>query len=114
MKAIVISQPGGPEVLVLRDVPEPEAPPGHVRVRVSYAGVNRADLLQRAGFYPAPPGVPADIPGLEFAGTIDALGAGVKSFSIGARVYGLVGGGAYAEKLVLHEREVVAIPDGLS
>jgi putative PIG3 family NAD(P)H quinone oxidoreductase len=114
MKAIVISQPGGPEVLQIRDVPEPTVPPGQVRVRVAFAGVNRADLLQRAGFYPAPSGVPADIPGLEFSGSIDALGAGVTSFAVGARVYGLVGGGAYAEQLVVHEREVVAVPEGLS
>lgn len=114
MKAVVIREPGGPEVLELRDVPEPDAPHGHVRVKVAFAGVNRADLLQRAGFYPAPPGVPKDIPGLEYAGTVDAIGPGVTRFAPGARVYGLVAGGAYAEKLVVHEREAVPIPDGLS
>jgi putative PIG3 family NAD(P)H quinone oxidoreductase len=113
MRAIVIREPGGPEVLSLRDVPDPEPPFGHVRVRVAFAGVNRADLLQRAGYYPAPPGVPADIPGLEYSGTIDALGPGSTRFAVGDRVFGLVAGGAYAEKLVAHEREVARIPEGL-
>lgn len=114
MRAIVIREPGGPEVLTLRDVPIPEAPHGYVRVRVEYAGVNRADLLQRAGFYPPPPGVPADIPGLEYAGVIDAVGPGASRFSTGDRVYGLVAGGAYAEQIVVHEREVAPIPAGLA
>jgi putative PIG3 family NAD(P)H quinone oxidoreductase len=114
MRAIVIREPGGPDVLTLRDLPDPEPPFGHVRVRVHVAGVNRADLLQRAGFYPAPPGVPADIPGLEYAGVIDAVGPGVSRFRGGERVYGLVAGGAYSEKLVAHEREVVPVPEGLS
>jgi putative PIG3 family NAD(P)H quinone oxidoreductase len=76
--------------------------------------LNRADLLQRMGVYPAPPGVPADIPGLEYAGVIDAVGAGVSRWAPGDRVMGLVSGGACAELLVAHEREVVAIPAGLS
>lgn len=114
MRAIVIREPGGPEVLTLRDVPVPEVVFGHVRIRVEYAGVNRADLLQRAGFYPAPPGVPADIPGLEYAGVVDAVGPGASRFSPGDRVYGLVAGGAYAEYIVVHEREVAPIPAGLS
>src|SRR5580704_1086023 len=101
MRAIVIREPGGPDVLELRDVPEPDVPFGHVRVRVRYAGVNRADLLQRAGFYPPPPGVPRDIPGLEYAGVVEALGPGATRFSTGERVFGLVGGGAYAEALVV-------------
>ena len=113
MRAIVIRAPGGPEVLELRDVPEPEVPYGHVSVRVRYAGVNRADLLQRAGFYPAPPGAPRDIPGLEYAGTIDATGPGAPRFAVGDRVFGLVAGGAYAEQVVAHEREVAPIPAGL-
>jgi NADPH2:quinone reductase len=114
MRAIVIREPGGPEVLTLRDVAIPEASVGQVRIRVEHAGVNRADLLQRAGFYPAPPGVPADIPGLEYAGVIDAVGPGASRFSLGDRVYGLVAGGAYAEQIVVHEREVAPIPAGLS
>jgi len=113
MRAIVIRAPGGPEVLELREVPDPEIPYGHVRVRVRYAGVNRADLLQRAGFYPAPPGAPSDIPGLEYSGTVEAVGAGAARFAVGDRVFGLVAGGAYAERVVAHEREVAPLPDGL-
>ncbi len=114
MRAMIIREPGGPEVLTLRDVPIPEVAFGHVRIRVEYVGVNRADLLQRAGFYPAPPGVPTDIPGLEYAGVIDAVGPGASRFAPGSRVYGLVAGGAYAEQIVVHEREVAPIPAGLS
>lgn len=110
MRAVVIREPGGPEVLQVREVAEPEPPAGHVRIAVRSAGVNRADLLQRAGLYPAPPGVPPDVPGLEYAGVVDALGPGVTSLAVGERVYGLVGGGAYADKLVAHEREVAPIP----
>jgi NADPH:quinone reductase len=114
MRAVVIREPGGPEVLVVRELPEPVPPFGHIRVRVHFAGVNRADLIQRAGLYPAPPGIPPDIPGLEYVGVVDALGPGVTRFSVGARVYGLVAGGAYAEELIVHEREAVRVPDGLS
>jgi putative PIG3 family NAD(P)H quinone oxidoreductase len=113
MKAIVIREPGGPEVLGLRDVPDPEVPHAHVRVRVHAVGVNRADLLQRAGFYPAPPGVPRDIPGLEYAGVVESLGPGATRFAVGDRVHGLLGGGAYAELIVAHEREIAPTPAGL-
>lgn len=113
MRAIVIREPGGPDVLEVREVPDPEVPFGHVRVAVRFVGCNRADLLQRAGFYPAPPGVPADIPGLEYAGTVEALGPGATRFTVGQRVFGLVAGGAYAEKLVVHEREATLVPDAL-
>jgi len=80
---------------------------------VHAAGVNRADLLQRMGRYPAPPDVPADVPGLEFAGEVDATGDGVTEYRPGDRVFGLVGGGAYAESLVVHARAVARIPDAL-
>jgi NADPH:quinone reductase len=110
MRAIVIREAGGPEVLELREVSPPEVPYGHVRVRVRAAGVNRADLLQRMGMYPAPPGVPADIPGLEYAGEVETVGPGVRDLSVGQRVMGLVAGGAYAELVVVHEREVARAP----
>lgn len=110
MRAVVITRPGGPEVLETRDVPIPEPSRGEVRVRVRAAGVNRADLLQRMGAYPAPPGVPADIPGLELAGEVDALGADAREFQIGDRVMGLVAGGAYAEQVVMHERTLARMP----
>src|SRR5690606_36960262 len=99
----------------LRDVPDPEPGPGEVRVRVAATAVNRADLLQRRGRYPAPPGAPADIPGLEFAGTVDALGAGVgpDRWGPGDPVMGLLGGGGYAELATLPADHLIAVPDGL-
>jgi NADPH2:quinone reductase len=114
MRAIVISKPGGPEVLTLveRDAPVPSR--GEVRVAVKGTAVNRADLLQRMGAYPAPADSPADIPGLEIAGVVDALGPGVERLKLGDRVFGLVGGGGYAEQVVSHERALAKIPDGMS
>lgn len=114
MKAIVITRFGGPEVLELHDVPSPLPARGEVRVRVRATAVNRADLLQRMGAYPAPPDAPQDIPGLEYAGEIDGLGEGVTGWRIGDRVFGLCGGGSYAEQLVAHARAVVRVPEGLS
>lgn len=111
MRAIVIREPGGPEVLVPTDLPDLFPPFAHVRVAVRYVGVNRADLLQRMGVYPAPPGVPPNIPGLEYAGVVDAVGEGATRFRKGDRVLGLVGGGAYAEQIVVHEGEVARLPD---
>jgi NADPH2:quinone reductase len=113
VKAIVIARPGGPEVLQLRDVPVPEPQRGEVAVRVRATAVNRADLIQRMGHYPAPPDVPADIPGLEVAGEIAAVGPGSCDWKVGDRVFGLVGGGGYAETVVAHGRTFARIPDGL-
>lgn len=114
MRAIVISKPGGPEVLTLveRDAPVPSR--GEVRVSVKGTAVNRADLLQRMGAYPAPADSPPDIPGLEIAGVVDAVGPGVERLKVGDRVFGLVGGGGYAEQIVSHERALAKIPDGMS
>jgi putative PIG3 family NAD(P)H quinone oxidoreductase len=114
MRAIVIRQPGGPEVLELRDVPDPIPSRGEVTLRVAATAVNRADILQRLGKYPAPPGSPPDIPGLEVAGEVEALGEGVTERSVGDRVFALVGGGAYAEKVVVHARALARIPEGMS
>ncbi len=114
MRAIVITRPGPPEVLAVGDVATPEPGARQVRIRVHAAGVNRADLMQRRGSYPAPPGWPADIPGLEYAGVVDALGPEASRWSVGTRVMGLVGGGAYAEQVVAHEDEVLPLPDRLS
>ena len=113
MRAIVITRPGGPDVLELRDVAMPEPAPGEVRVRVRATAVNRADLLQRMGAYPAPPDAPQDIPGLEIAGEIDSVGDGVSEWSKGDRVFGVVGGGGYAEAIVVHARTLARIPDTL-
>jgi len=114
MKAIAITKPGGPEVLAVVERPRPEPSRGEVRIRVRATAINRADLLQRMGSYPAPADAPPDIPGLEFAGEVEALGPGVERLVVGDRVFGLVGGGAYAEAIVAHERAVARIPDSLS
>lgn len=114
MRAIAITKPGGPDVLTLVERPAPEPSRGEVRVRVRATAVNRADVLQRMGAYPAPADSPPDIPGLEFAGEVDALGPGVERLAVGDRVFGLTGGGSYAEQLVAPERAVARIPDGLS
>src|SRR6188472_2033133 len=114
MRAIVITRPGGPEVLEMQERPAPEPGLGQVRVRVQASALNRADLHQRLGNYPAPPGSPADIPGMEYAGEIDALGTGASLWNVGDRVMGIVGGGAHAEFVTAHEREVIAMPAGMS
>jgi NADPH:quinone reductase len=97
----------------VREHPDPEPRLGEVRVRVMAAGLNAADLMQVAGGYPAPPGVPADIPGMELAGEVDAVGPGASRFTVGDRVMALVGGGAQAELAVVHERSAMPVPDRL-
>jgi len=113
MRAVVITSPGGPEVLEIQNVETPQPVGDQVRVRVRGAGINRADLLQRAGGYAAPPGWPADIPGLEFAGEVDAVGPLVRSSEPGQRVMGIVGGGSQAEYILVHEGLLVEIPENL-
>jgi len=114
MRALTITRPGGPEVLELRTMPDPSIGPDEVLVRVRASALNRADLLQRRGLYPAPPGSPADIPGLEFAGEVVACGELVTTLQPGDRVMGIVGGGGQAERLKLHERLCLLIPPGMS
>ena len=114
MRAVVITRPGGPEVLEEQDRPRPEPGAGQVRVRVRGSALNRADLLQRRGNYPAPRGAPADIPGLEYAGEVEALGPGATLWPVGTRVMGIVAGGGHAEFLCVHEREAMPVPDELS
>src|SRR5687768_2168575 len=114
MRAVLIPRPGGPEVLQLGDAAIPDTRPDHIRVRVRATAVNRADLMQRRGMYPAPPGWPADIPGLEYAGEVEVAGEGVKRWRVGDRVMGIVGGGSYAEYVVVHQDEAIGIPDALS
>ena len=114
MRAVAVARPGGPEVLQLAERPLPEPGPGEIRVRVHASALNRADLLQRQGRYPAPPGAPQDVPGLEYAGEVDAVGEGAGLWAVGNRVMGIVGGGGYAEYVVVHEREAMRIPQGLS
>lgn len=98
----------------MAEVPDPKPAPDEVLVRVRAAGLNRADLLQRRGKYPAPPGVPANIPGMEFAGEVEATGEQARDWSVGDRVMGIVGGGAQAQRLVCHGRALARIPAALS
>lgn len=113
MRALVVRGSGGTETLSVRERPEPVPGPQEIRVRVRAAGLNRADILQRQGNYPAPPGSPPDILGLEFAGEVESLGPGVRAWQVGDRVYGICGGGGQAELVVAHERAVAAIPERL-
>jgi putative PIG3 family NAD(P)H quinone oxidoreductase len=113
MRAIVITEPGEPQVLQIRDVPDPTAGPGEVLVRVAAAGVNRADLLQRMGHYPPPPGTP-EYPGLEVSGTIEALGDGVDGWSVGDQVAALLSGGGYAELVAVPAGQLLPVPAGVS
>jgi putative PIG3 family NAD(P)H quinone oxidoreductase len=114
MRAAVISRSGGPEVLEIHEVASPE--PGHseVLVRVHASALNRADLQQREGRYPAPPGWPADIPGMEIAGEVVRCGPNASLWKEGDRVFGIVGGGGNAQYIVTHERTLAAIPSNLS
>ena len=113
MKAITIPEPGDASALVLADVPDPQPAPGEVRVRVAAAGVNRADVMQRMGFYPPPPGAP-DYPGLEVSGTVDALGDGVDGWSVGDEVCALLSGGGYAELVCVPAAQLLPVPAGVS
>jgi putative PIG3 family NAD(P)H quinone oxidoreductase len=113
MRAVVYTGAGGPEVIAIGEVPKPEVRPGHIRVRVHAAGLNRADLIQRRGNYETPAGWPADIPGLEYAGEVEAV-RGVERWKVGDRVMGLMGGGAQAELVTVHQDEAMAIPEGLT
>ncbi len=113
MRAAVITEPGGPEVLKVRELPDPVPGPDDVLVDIKASALNRADTLQRQGGYPAPPGSPDDIPGLEFSGVVAEAGANVADLSPGDRVFGLLGGGGYASRVVTHSRMCMRIPDNL-
>ena len=110
MKAVIITRPGGPEVLEIQERPMPEPGVGQIRVRVHASALNRADLLQRMGNYPVPPGYPADIAGMEYVGEVDALGEGSMAWKVGDRVMGIIGGAGHAEYLCVHEREAMPAP----
>lgn len=114
MRAVIITEPGAPDVLELGDRPLPEPGAGQVRVRVRATALNRADLMQRRGSYPVPPGWPEDVPGLEYAGEVDEVGPGVRRWRPGDRVMGLVGGGGYGEAVVVNEHMAVEVPSSLS
>ena len=112
MRAVVHAGAGGPDVLAIREIDDPSPGPRQVRVRVRASALNRADILQRQGRYHAPPGWPAEVPGLEYAGEIESAGAGSR-WAAGDRVMGIAGGGAHAELLVVPEDEVLPIPAAL-
>jgi putative PIG3 family NAD(P)H quinone oxidoreductase len=114
MRAIVYAGAGGTEVVQLRDVPTPSPGRGQVLVRVAAAGLNRPDIFQRRGRYPAPPGWPSDVPGLEYSGIIEQLGEGVTRWRVGDQVIGLVGGGGQAEYVVVDQGETMALPEPVS
>ena len=113
MTVVAISKPGGPEVLIpaTRDLPKPG--PGEILVKVSAAGVNRPDVAQRSGSYPPPPGA-SDLPGLEIAGTVVALGDGAKKHKLGDKVMSLVAGGGYAEYCIAQDAQAMPVPEGFS
>jgi len=113
-KAIRIREPGGPEVLEVGEIELPNPGPSQVMVEVVAAGLNRADCLQRRGFYPAPPGVPADVPGLEFAGVVESVGDAISAWKPGDRVMGIVGGGSMATRVVTEGAELMPVPKDLS
>jgi putative PIG3 family NAD(P)H quinone oxidoreductase len=113
MRAVVATEPGGPEVLALTDLPDPVPAPGEVVVQVAATAVNRADLLQRRGFYAPPPGA-SDVIGLECSGTIAALGEGVEGWAVGDQVCALLAGGGYAEQVAVPAGQLMPVPDGLS
>ncbi|KOU67687.1 NAD(P)H-quinone oxidoreductase [Streptomyces sp. NPDC060334] len=112
MHAITIEQPGGPEALVWTDVPDPVAGEGEVLVEVAASAVNRADVLQRQGFYDPPPGA-SRYPGLECSGRITAIGPGVSGWSVGDEVCALLAGGGYAERVAVPAGQLLPVPDGL-
>jgi putative PIG3 family NAD(P)H quinone oxidoreductase len=113
-KAIRIREAGGPEVLEVGEIEVGGPGSSQVLVDVEAAGLNRADCLQRRGFYPAPPGIAPDVPGLEFAGTVGAVGDSVTAWKVGDRVMGIVGGGAMATRVLTEAAELMPIPDALS
>jgi putative PIG3 family NAD(P)H quinone oxidoreductase len=112
MRAVVITDPGGPEVLTLGEAPDPEPGPGEVVLDVAATAVNRADLLQRQGFYPPPPGA-SDVLGLECSGTVAAVGPDVERWQVGDEVCALLAGGGYAELVVVPAGQVMRVPAGV-
>ena len=113
MRAVIAPEPGGPEALHLADVPDPEPGAGEVVIKIAAAGLNRADLMQRQGFYPPPPGA-SDILGMECSGVIAAIGPGVEGWSIGDQCCALLAAGGYATHVAVPTGQVMPIPDGVS
>ena len=114
MRAAVVTKPGGPEVFEVVEREDPMPGPDEVLIAVKASALNRADLAQRRGGYPAPAGIAPDIPGLEMAGVVIDVGSRVTTVKEGQRVFGLIGGGGYATRLATHERMLIPIPEGMS
>ena len=112
MRAVIVTEPGGPEALTVVDLPDPEPGPGEVLVKVAGTAVNRADTMQRQGFYPPPPGA-SDVLGLECSGTVAALGEGVTRWAVGDEVCALLAGGGYAELVAVPAGQLMPVPDGI-
>jgi putative PIG3 family NAD(P)H quinone oxidoreductase len=112
MRAVTISEPGGPEKLQWTEVPDPQPGPGEVLIDIAASAVNRADVLQRRGFYPPPPGAP-EYPGLECSGRIAELGEGVEGWSVGDEVCALLAGGGYAERVAVPAAQLLPVPAGV-
>ena len=112
MRAVIVSEPGGPEVLSLGEVPDPAPGEGELLLRVAATAINRADLLQRQGHYPPPPGA-SEVLGLECSGTVAAVGEGVEGWSVGDEVCALLAGGGYAERVVVPAGQVMPVPSGV-
>src|SRR5688572_24884165 len=113
MHAITIAKPGGPEVLTWSEVPDPEPKAGEVVIEIAATAVNRADLMQRQGKYPPPPGAP-EYPGLECSGTVVAVGGGVAEWCVGDEVCALLSGGGYAERVAVPAAQLLPVPEGIS
>jgi putative PIG3 family NAD(P)H quinone oxidoreductase len=112
MRAVIATEPGGPEVLTVTEIPDPEVGPGEVLLDVAAAGLNRADLLQRQGFYPPPPGA-SDVLGMECSGTVAAVGSDVTGWSVGDQACALLAGGGYAERVAVPAGQLMPLPDGV-
>jgi putative PIG3 family NAD(P)H quinone oxidoreductase len=113
VRAVFFRGAGGNEVVELAEVPDPDVGPEDVLISSRFAAMNPADLQQREGRYPAPPGAPRDVPGLEVAGTVVAVGELVSSWVVGDRVFGLVGGGGLADRVVVHQRCLARVPENI-
>ncbi|HYL58032.1 MAG TPA: alcohol dehydrogenase catalytic domain-containing protein, partial [Candidatus Acidoferrales bacterium] len=113
MKAVIVEKPGAEDVLKLGDVAEPAPKPDELLIRVRAAGLNRADIMQRQGFYPPPPGA-SEIIGLECAGEVIAVGSAVSGWKVGDRAMALLPGGGYAERATVHHGSAMKIPAALS
>ena len=114
MRCVVFRGVGGRDVMGIEDRPDPVPSPFEVVIAPGYSGVNPADVLQREGRHPVPPGFPTDIPGLEVAGTVVACGSAVSAFEVGDRAFGLVGGGGHATLVIGQERELLKVPEVLA